>query len=259
MFLLLSHQPIKSLHLLKLLYYPFSALFYLFFGLSILLFHPIQWVCYNLLGYAAHKHSVDVLNWFLLRCLNVLGTRFSFEIEGEIPKNTPLIIVANHQSMWDIPPIIWYLRRQHASFISKKELGKGIPSISYNLTKGNSVLIDRKKPDQATQLITQIGNYAATTNRSVVIFPEGTRSRDWNPKPFKTLGLKTLIAQMPEGYILPVSVNNSWKLQRYGMFPMPLGVHLKHKVHPAIKISSMEPNALIARVEKTITQHITEK
>lgn len=245
--------------MLKLLSYPFSVLFYLLFGFFIVLFHPIQWVCYHVFGYQAHKNAVDVLNWFLLRCLNVLGTRFSFEIEGEIPKNVPLIIAANHQSMWDIPPMIWYLRKQHASFVSKKELGKGVPSISYNLRIGNSVLIDRKKPEEATMLIKQIGRYASKTNRSVIIFPEGTRSRDWNPKPFKRLGLMTLINQMPEGYILPVSVNNSWKLQRYGMFPMPLGVLLKHKVHPAVEISSMEPEALIASIEKTITQHITEK
>jgi 1-acyl-sn-glycerol-3-phosphate acyltransferase len=101
-------------------------LFYLFFGLAVLAFHPIQWLCFNLFGYKAHKDSVDVLNWLLMRCLNILGTRFTFNVDGDIPKNVPLIIVSNHQSMWDIPPIIWHLRKLHPAFISKKELGKGI-------------------------------------------------------------------------------------------------------------------------------------
>ncbi|MGK0385453.1 MAG: 1-acyl-sn-glycerol-3-phosphate acyltransferase [Patiriisocius sp.] len=220
------------------------------------MFHPIQWLCLNLFGYKVHKDSVDVLNWFLMRCLNVLGTRFTFTIEGDLPKNVPLVIVSNHQSMWDIPPIIWYLRKRHPAFISKKELGKGIPSISYNLRHGASVLIDRNKPEQATQKIINVGQYAAKNNRSVVIFPEGTRSRDGNPKPFKVRGLKTLFEQIPEGYVLPVSINNSWQLQRYGMFPIPVGVHLKHHAHPAIKISEHTTEALIATVENTISQHI---
>lgn len=244
--------------MLKIISYPFSVLFYLCFGLTIVVFQPIQWFCFNIFGYKAHKDSVDILNWFLLRCLNVLGTRFTFFIDGEVPKNVPLVIVSNHQSMWDIPPIIWYLRKLHPAFISKKELGKGIPSISYNLRHGASVLIDRKKPEQATQRIIDIGQYAAKHNRSVVIFPEGTRSRDWNPKPFKTRGLKTLFEQMPEGYILPVSVNNSWKLQRYGMFPMPVGVHLKHKVHPALKISEYTAENLIITIEKIVSENIKE-
>jgi 1-acyl-sn-glycerol-3-phosphate acyltransferase len=119
-----------------------------------------------------------------------------------------------------------------------------------------SVLIDRKKPEQAAQKIIEIGQYVSKTNRSVVIFPEGTRSRDANPKPFKTRGLKTLFEQIPEGYVLPVSVNNSWKLQQYGMFPMPLGVHLKHHVFPAIKISAYDTETLLEKVETSIATHI---
>lgn len=244
--------------MLKYLYYPFTAIFYLFFGLTIVVFHPIQWICFNVFGYKAHKYSVDILNWFLLRCLNLLGTRFSFKIEGEIPKNVPIIIASNHQSMWDIPPIIWYLRNIHAAFISKKSLGKGIPSISYNLRHGKSVLIDRKNPQEATQKIIEIGQYAQAENRSVVIFPEGTRSRDGLPKPFKTRGLITLFEHMPDGYVLPVSVSNSWKLQRFGNFPMPLGVHLKHKVYPVFKISEHTPDELIKKVEQVVTSGIVQ-
>jgi 1-acyl-sn-glycerol-3-phosphate acyltransferase len=232
-------------------------LFYLFFGLAILAFHPLQWLCFSLFGYKAHKDSVDVLNWFLMRCLNILGTRFTFNIDGDIPRNVPLIIVSNHQSMWDIPPIIWHLRKLHPAFISKKELGKGIPSISYNLTHGASILIDRKKPLEATKQIIDLGKYAAKNNRSVVIFPEGTRSKDGAPMSFKTRGLKTLFEQVPEGYVLPITVNDSWKLQRYGWFPMEVGVHLKHQLHSVIKISDYPTEDLIAAVEKVISSHIT--
>ncbi len=154
--------------------------------------------------------------------------------------------------MWDIPPIIWYLRKYHPKFISKIELGKGIPSISFNLKHGGSVLIDRKNPKQATEQIIKIAQYISQYNRSVVIFPEGTRSRDGIPKPFKRRGLETLFQHAPEAYVLPVSVSNSWKLQRYGMFPMPLGVQLKFIAHPAIKVSDFSTDELIDKVESII-------
>ena len=46
----------------KLLAYPLTIIYYVFFGLSLVIFHPIQWVCLNVFGYQAHKKSVDILN-----------------------------------------------------------------------------------------------------------------------------------------------------------------------------------------------------
>ena len=245
--------------MLKIISYPISFLFYLCFACTLVVFHLGQWVGFTFFGYKGHKKVVDVLNWTTLKVLHVLGTRFSFTVEEEIPENVPLIIVSNHQTTWDIPSIIWHLRKRHPAFIAKKELGKGIPSISYNLTHGASVLINRRKPQEATQQIIKIGQYVAKNNRSVVIFPEGTRSKDGTPKRFKELGLKILFEQMPGGYVLPITVNNSWKLQRYGFFPMGLGVHLKHHVHPAIKISDHTPQELVIATEQIITKNIITK
>ena len=140
----------------KILAYPLSVIFYLSFGLSLVIFHPVQWVCFNLFGYQAHKKSVDYLNFFLLRSLNLLGTTFTFNNPYQISRDQPCIIVANHQGQYDIPPIVWYMRRLHPKFISKKELGKGIPSISYNLRHGGSALIDRKDKGQSIRTIKKI-------------------------------------------------------------------------------------------------------
>ena len=65
------------------------------------------------------------MNFLLLRCTNLLGTTYTFENRALIPENTPLIFVSNHQSLYDIVAMIWYLRRFHCSYVSKKELGKG--------------------------------------------------------------------------------------------------------------------------------------
>lgn len=240
----------------KLLSYPLSVIFYFFFSINLLVFHPIQWLCLKLGGYEAHKKSVDIFNFFLLRCLNLLGTRFSINSPYEIPVDRPCIFVANHQGMYDIPPIIWYFRRHHPKFVSKKELGKGIPSISFNLRHGGSILIDRKNKRESLLKMGQFAKYLKKTKRSAVIFPEGTRSRTGEPKKFQLSGMMMLFKQMPEALIVPITINNSWKLFRYGSFPLDIGVHLKMKVHKPIPADSDDPESLAALVERTIIADI---
>ncbi|HZH69732.1 MAG TPA: lysophospholipid acyltransferase family protein [Flavobacteriaceae bacterium] len=240
----------------KLFSYILSLLFYLFFGIFLLLFDPIQRICLRAFGYNAHKKSVGLFNFLIMRSLHVLGTNIVFNHTESLPVGKPVIIVANHQSMWDIPPLIWFLRKLHPKFISKKELGKGIPTVSYNLKYGGSVLIDRKDSRQATAEIEKIAHYISHNNRSVVIFPEGTRSRDGQPKPFKRRGLEILFTEANDAYVLPVSIQNSWKLQRYGMFPIPLGTKIIFDVHTTLKISDFEMNELIDTVEAQITSHV---
>ena len=241
----------------KLLAYPLTILYSICFGITLIIFHPIQWICFNVFGYQAHKISVDWLQFFLIRCLNVLGTRFTFTNPYDIDTNQPLIIVANHQSMYDISPIMWYMRKHHPKFISKKELGKGIPSVSFNLRHGGSVLIDRKNPRQAVPAIMKFGEYIENNNRAAVIFPEGTRSKTGQPKPFQTKGLEILIKKIPSATIVPISINNSWKMLRYGKFPMGIGNHLKFTVHQPLKIATfVDKQELIRTVEQTISSNI---
>jgi len=240
----------------KFISYPFSIVYYVVFGMILCVFHPIQWVCLNGFGYQAHKKSVDYLNFFLIRATHILGTKYKVINREFIPKEVPVIVVSNHQSMYDIPMIIWFLRKLHPKFISKKELGKGIPSVSYNLRHGGSVLIDRKKSDQSIPEIEKLAKYIEKNNRSAVIFPEGTRSRTGEPKKFSQKGLKTLCQNAPSAYILPITINNSWKIVKFGLFPLSIGKKLTLTVHKCMKISDYSLEEILQKTEKTIVSAI---
>ena len=240
----------------KLISYPLSIIYYLCFGFFLVIFHPIQWICFNVFGYQAHKKSVDYLNFFLVRCTNLLGTSYQFENTEFIPKNVPVIFVANHQSLYDIVAIIWYLRDYHCKFVSKKELGNGIPSVSYNLNHGGSVLIDRKDPKQAIPLIKGLSEYIENNTRSAVIFPEGTRSKTGSPKLFAVNGLKMLYKFAPDAYFLPITINNSWKMTKFGQFPLGLGNKLEFQIHEPMKISEYKFEEIFEKTEKVITENI---
>ncbi|QCX01556.1 1-acyl-sn-glycerol-3-phosphate acyltransferase [Aggregatimonas sangjinii] len=241
----------------KLLAYPLSVIYLIFFGATLLVFHPLQWLAFNLFGYSAHKKIVAIMNLCLLRCSHLLGTTYSFKNVENLPTDKPLIIVPNHQSLHDISPIIWFMRKHHPKFVSKKELGRGIPSVSYNLRHGGSVLIDRKDSKQAIAEIGKLGKYIEKYNRSAVIFPEGTRSRDGRPKEFKTNGLRILIKRAPSALLVPVSINNSWKMLRYGKFPYGIGNRLTFDVHAPIT-TNPDPEQAMAVVEKVVVSGITE-
>jgi len=240
----------------KIISYPISVVYYLCFGLTLVLFHPIQWICFNVFGYQAHKVSVDYLNLFLVRCTNILGTTYSFKNKESIPENVPVIFVANHQSLFDIVGIIWYLRKHHAKFVSKKELGKGIPSVSYNLRHGGSVLIDRKDPKQAIPVIKGLGEYIEKHKRSAVIFPEGTRSKTGKPKEFAQSGLKILCKYAPSAVVVPITINNSWKMVKFGAFPMGLGTKMEFIIHDAIPVKEYPFEELIQKTESAVVNSL---
>jgi len=240
----------------KLISYPLSFIVLILVLLTLVIFHPIQWICLHVFGYQAHKKSVDYLNFILLQIVIILGTTFSFENRERVPEGVPVIFVANHQSLYDIIAMIWFLRRSHPKFVSKKELAKGIPSVSYNLRHGGSVVIDRKDPKQAIPAIKKMADYIEKHKRSAVIFPEGTRSRNGIPKEFAHTGLKILCKNAPSAHIVPISINNSWKLLKYGTFPYGLGNHISFEVHESFAVKDFEFNEIMQKTESAIVNGI---
>ncbi|GAA4110885.1 hypothetical protein GCM10022393_08230 [Aquimarina addita] len=158
--------------------------------------------------------------------------------------------------MFDVPLISWYLHKHKPKFISKIELGKGIPSISFNLRHGEHVLIDRKNPKQAIPALSKFGKHIAVNGYAAVIFPEGTRSKDGRPKEFAHTGLKLLFKNAPEALLVPLTINNSWKLVRFGNFPMGVGIQLTLEVQKPMEIKDYDTNELLETLENRVISAI---
>ena len=236
----------------KLVAYPLTVIYYIVFLLCLLLFHALQVVAYTFWGRKGQGRVANVLTLSLLRCLNLLGTRFSLINYQPLPTNRPILLIANHQSTYDIPPLHWFFRKNNPRYVSKIELRKGIPSISYNLRKGGSALINRGNTVQALDAITKFAKQVAQDNACAVVFPEGTRSRNGHPRRFQRKGLRTLIKYLPNALVVPVSINNSWQLSKYNYFPIPLGTRVSLTVHPSIPIDALPLEELIDHLEATI-------
>jgi 1-acyl-sn-glycerol-3-phosphate acyltransferase len=228
------------------------------FFLLMVIFHPIQWMCYNWGGYRAHKKSVDLLNFFLVHTAYIIGNSVTFINNHNLPIDRPIIFLANHQSLFDIPPMIWYLRKYHAKFISKVELTKGIPSISYNLKNGGGANIDRKDPRQSVTELVKFANRMKDNNWSAMIFPEGTRSKDGKVKPFKVSGIATLLKKCPNALLVPIAITDSWKMIRYGLYPLNTFTRMKWEVLEPIEPGTTPAEDLVAEIERRI-RSVVEK
>jgi len=221
----------------KLLSIIITPIFYLIFLLILVVFHIVQVVALNLFGHNVHDKSVALLNLFLMRSQVILGTKFKFNNFKSFPTNKPIIIIANHQSMWDIPPIVWRYRKHHPKFIAKKELTKGIPSISYNLKHGGSVCIDRKNAEESIQKIKVFAQFMGEKKYAVCVFPEGTRSKDRKVKPFKIGGLATIIKEIPNAVVIPIAIKDTGKIDNTGSFFLNLGVKVTYTQLPERQLS----------------------
>ena len=94
---------------------PYTVLFFAI----LVVFHPFQ-VLASLLSSRAQKFVLDLMNVSLVWNIRVLtGASFRYVGSPTFPKDRSVIIVSNHQSMYDIPMIMWACRSREIGFIAK--------------------------------------------------------------------------------------------------------------------------------------------
>ena len=237
----------------KILGYLFTPIFLAVFGLLLVTFDPVQRFGYWIGKQRWQQKVVVFLNLLLTRSLLLMGIHCRFRNPFQLPTDRPLIVVSNHQSLFDIPPFFWFLRKHTVKFVSKIELARGIPSISFNLRVGGNAIIDRKNPEQALPALERFATYIEKNRFCACIFPEGTRSRTGKAKSFSPKGLATLLRHAPSALVVPVSINNCWKIMQYGWFPLSFGERPSWLVHAPIDPKGRPVEEVMAEVEAVVT------
>ena len=210
-----------------LLQWPLSLLHIFFFSANLLLLH-IPLMIARIFGQDAMDSILHLHCYFHVLNTKLLGSKIEVTTSPLISNDKPLVLVSNHQSMYDIPFIIWHLRTRNPKFISKKELAKFIPSISFALRNGGHILIDRKRAKEAIKQIKNKASKIAENIGATCIFPEGTRSKTGELGKFKVAGFQALLKGMKDATIVPVVISGTGKVTNSKFFPAPIGspVHL---------------------------------
>ena len=226
--------------------------FLLCFGLTLLVFDPLQRIA-RIFGQRPQEYVAGALQVVLVRTFRLSGMRLEVERAPGVAPRTGYVIISNHQSMFDVPIFGALLFTNFPKYVSKRELGRWIPSISYNLRRGGNVLIDRGDREQAQEAIRDLGRQVQARGVSAVIYPEGTRSRTGELRRFRKGGSVALLETAPALPVVPATIDGSWRLLRFNLLPIPYGVTVRvHFGEPIPRSTDEDPTELIARVRLRI-------
>ena len=242
----------------RLLGWIFTFPFLIAFGAILLVFDPLQRIA-RPFGPRPHEIVVAWLQGALVWALRLCGTRIEVERAETVRPHTPYLLIANHQSMFDIPILGWLLFTNFPKYVSKRELARWIPSISYNLRRGGNAIIDRGDREQATRAIRELGERVRERGVSAVIYPEGTRARSGELGPFKPAGAFALMEAAPDLAVVPIAIDESWRLLRFNLFPVPFGTRIRVRIGaPIERRRDEDPRALLLEARQQIEKTLAE-
>ncbi|MBN1952732.1 MAG: 1-acyl-sn-glycerol-3-phosphate acyltransferase [Bacteroidales bacterium] len=229
--LILLYQPYKWL-----IYLPLIAVGTVFFGslaftMSILFNERIG-------GYMGGVLWAKFCGFLVPMLVKVKGRE-------HIKKGTSYVIMANHQSSYDIILLYGWIGVDF-KWIMKKELRK-IPGLGYGSEKVGHIFIDRSNSRAALESL-NLAKKKLVNGTCVIVFPEGTRSETGEPGVFKRGGFKmALDLELP---ILPVSLAGTRNILAVGSWNILPG-RVKMIIHEPVDISSYTEKNIRELMDRT--------
>ena len=182
-----------------------------------------------------------------------VGARVTYHGLESVPADTPLIFIANHQSIvdvWVVPRICPLATR----FVAKEELFR-IPIFGWAMRIAGFIPIARSNRTDAIRSLRSAAERIRAGN-SVVLFPEGTRSSDGRLRPFKK-GAFHLALSAGVG-VVPVAITGSFEIlppNGLRVRPGPVEVH----IDPPVDVTPFLPSdydGLRHHVQQMIGRHV---
>jgi len=136
-----------------------------------------------------------------------VGVRFEIEGAEKLDPKKSYVIVANHQSIMDIPALYNYLPGR-LGFLTKEEIKK-VPILGVGVGQLGMVYVNRKNRESARKSTEKVKE-RLREGMSFIVFPEGTRSDDGRIGPFKKGAFH--IAFDVGASIVPVTIKNAYQI-----------------------------------------------
>jgi 1-acyl-sn-glycerol-3-phosphate acyltransferase len=188
----------------------------------------------------------------------LLSSGTSLEVEGRelVEPSRSYVVVANHLSTLDIMACLLAVPVP-IRFLAKKELFR-IPVLAQGMRAVGIIEVDRAARGAIHSEVNRQAKELIQANRSLIIYPEGTRPRDGVMRPFKKGAFTMAIAgQLP---ILPVSLHGSYEAWPPGQ-PWVRGGHIAVIIDQPIETSGMshaDTGQLRDRVREIIAKRVAE-
>jgi 1-acyl-sn-glycerol-3-phosphate acyltransferase len=228
------------------------------FGLVLGFFHVLGLLT-RPFGIRPFETVMAALQRTLIWVFLLSGVRVATEGREGFARTGGYIFVSNHQSMYDVPIFGGLLPRNYPKYVAKRSLAKGIPSVSLNLRVGGNALIDRDDREQALVAIREMAEEAGRRDVSIVIFPEGTRSRVGELGDFRAGGLAAIMEAAPHLAIIPTAIEGSWRVFERNMFPIPFGSRVRVRFgQPIARVAGESPATVLEACREWIEGTLRE-
>ncbi len=163
--------------------------------------------------------------------------KVDLHIQGKenLPAKGPVVYAVNHEGYFDIPACCAAFNTVQIGFVAKDNLER-IPLYGEWIKNIRSVLLKRDDPRAALKAI-QYGIELIEQDFSLVVFPEGTRSKGGEIKEFKKGSLR--LATKPGVPVIPVTLKGTSDIfEKTGK--VECGKRVDIVIHPAIETKDME-------------------
>ena len=228
-----------------------TIIWFLNFWVSLVLLYPAQWYAIWLSKNGKIEKRDAIVNkcvrGWANRLLKVAGVSISVSGLENIPKGN-CIFVSNHQGNFDIPVLLSQLDKAYP-IMAKQELKK-VPILRTWMCLLQCVFIER---DNMRHSMDAINTAIETVNNgySMVIFPEGTRSRGNKMGEFKQGAFR--VAEKTKAILVPIVIDGSYKIMENNK-NMIRPAHMTLKILKPIETADFERNEL-----KTLAPLVSQK
>ncbi|ERK28517.1 lysophospholipid acyltransferase family protein [Clostridium intestinale] len=215
---------------------------YTHFAVSLLLKTPEMFMVKKMIKDGKNPEAIEYIEkttrkWALSQ-MKLSGARVKIYGEENIPKDVPVLFIGNHQSNFDIALFLSYIKKPKG-YIAKSEM-KSWPLVHTWMEFIDCVFMDRSNIRKSAEAIVQ-GVNILKSGHSLVIFPEGTRSKGDKLGDFKAGSFK--LATKAKVAIVPVTISGSYKLmEQNGNKIKPADVELY--IHPMVETKDLSKEEL---------------
>ncbi len=230
-----------------------AIIFPWFFPLSYIVCAPIAILGVTISGKQDFAHKMGRF-WSGL-VLAACGIKVETDFIGPKDFDSPVIFACNHASQMDIL-VLYRALPVPFRFLVKKELFR-VPLLGFAMKKAGYIPIDRKNSRAAVKSIKKAAD-SLRKGASIVIFPEGTRSKDGKLQNFKEGGF--MLAVKSGCPVVPVAIKNSHKVLPKGAFiarpgkidvivGKPISIKMKDRRLTRSEIASLTHQQLLSMLE----------
>jgi len=200
-------------------------------------------------GDAGHR-CARAWAWLVLR---TTGVRLTVRGVERLDPSRSYVFASNHQSIYDIPIVFTSLPMQ-LRIVAKDSLGR-FPFLGWHLRRTGHLLVDRRNPGAG--VLKKMARLISG-GRSLIVFPEGTRSGDGTLGRFKGgIFLLAIDSGLP---VVPVSIARSRHVMLKGRL-MTCPGHVTITIHeplPTAGIAREEARAFAERVREIVRRDVDE-